>query len=242
MINKYGVDILTGRSLPVTLQGLPRGDSIRQVPHVLDEAARDSLNPTPTQGDKVFIESWGIEQTYYGLYNPSSNPIGAIRAGWYLSGGASFGTVRKLANPINLGPGTRALVAHSEDVDTFFPGLDWFAGQFIASRPMRLSIDLSVRFTYPTSSPTHTNTFLRRSTRQSFGGYTNSRIAGGAVASYSDFTGNISTEVCIDVDDALSVGAEMNGTGQVKSVSDNTNWCTYITIRELPIPPRKTTW
>jgi len=45
-------------------------------------AARDALLPSPVQGDKVFRNDLGYEQTYYGAYG-TANPGGRSAAGWY---------------------------------------------------------------------------------------------------------------------------------------------------------------
>lgn len=49
---------------------------------VADEAARDALYPTPTQGDAVWRNDLNIEQRYYELYSVN-NKGGRSIAGWY---------------------------------------------------------------------------------------------------------------------------------------------------------------
>ena len=46
-------------------------------------AARDIVFPAPVQGDMVWRDDLGALETYYGLYNASSNPGGRDTAGWY---------------------------------------------------------------------------------------------------------------------------------------------------------------
>jgi len=53
---------------------------------VADAAARDVLYPSPVQGNAVFRNDLGVEETYYGLYNASTNPGGRDTAGWYSAG------------------------------------------------------------------------------------------------------------------------------------------------------------
>jgi hypothetical protein len=50
---------------------------------VASSAARDALYPSPIQGQQVFRNDTGLMQTYYGLYNVSTNPGGRSTAGWY---------------------------------------------------------------------------------------------------------------------------------------------------------------
>ena len=45
-------------------------------------AARDALFPAPVQGNRVFRTDLMMEQTYFGLYNSSTNPRGRRVAGW----------------------------------------------------------------------------------------------------------------------------------------------------------------
>jgi hypothetical protein len=43
---------------------------------------RDTLYPTPIQGNSVFRKDLGISQTYYEVYNATTNPGGKATAGW----------------------------------------------------------------------------------------------------------------------------------------------------------------
>jgi hypothetical protein len=52
-------------------------------PVVPSQAARDAKFSSPTQGNTVFREDLGLVETYYGLYNVSTNPGGRDTAGWY---------------------------------------------------------------------------------------------------------------------------------------------------------------
>lgn len=45
-------------------------------------AARDIVFPAPVQGDMVWRDDLGAVETYYGLYNASTNPGGRDVAGW----------------------------------------------------------------------------------------------------------------------------------------------------------------
>ena len=46
-----------------------------------------SYPPSPVLGDKVFRSDKGREETYYTLYNVTTNPGGKTTAGWYQTGG-----------------------------------------------------------------------------------------------------------------------------------------------------------
>jgi len=50
---------------------------------VANQTERDAQYPTPAQGMRVFRTDLGVTQTYYGLYNVSTNPGGRDVAGWY---------------------------------------------------------------------------------------------------------------------------------------------------------------
>lgn len=58
------------------------------VPRVADQTARDALFPSPLQGNAVFRKDKGWEETYYELYNASTNPGGQPIPGWRPTGGA----------------------------------------------------------------------------------------------------------------------------------------------------------
>jgi len=50
---------------------------------VANQSERDAQYPTPGQGMRVYRTDLGVTQTYYGLYNASTNPGGRDVAGWY---------------------------------------------------------------------------------------------------------------------------------------------------------------
>jgi hypothetical protein len=50
---------------------------------VANQSERDAQYPTPGQGMRVYRTDLGLEQTYYGLFNSSTNPGGRDVAGWY---------------------------------------------------------------------------------------------------------------------------------------------------------------
>lgn len=50
---------------------------------VANQTERDAQYPTPAQGMKVYRTDLGLTQTYFGLYNVSTNPGGRDTAGWY---------------------------------------------------------------------------------------------------------------------------------------------------------------
>lgn len=55
-------------------------------PVVANQGERDAKFMTPTQGVQVWRNDLGAVETYYGLYNASTNPGGRDTAGWYTSG------------------------------------------------------------------------------------------------------------------------------------------------------------
>lgn len=56
---------------------------------VASATERDTKFPSPVQGNSVFRNDLGYVQTYYALYNVSTNPGGRTPAGWYDVPGAS---------------------------------------------------------------------------------------------------------------------------------------------------------
>jgi hypothetical protein len=50
---------------------------------VASQSERDAQYPTPGQGMRVYRTDLGVTQTYYGLFNASTNPGGRDAAGWY---------------------------------------------------------------------------------------------------------------------------------------------------------------
>lgn len=53
---------------------------------VANQAERDALYPNPIQGNTVFRQDYGRRETYFGLYNASTNPGGMAVAGWVVEG------------------------------------------------------------------------------------------------------------------------------------------------------------
>ena len=54
-------------------------------PIVANQAERDAKFPTPTQGLQVWRDDLGDVETYFGLYNASTNPGGRDSAGFYVN-------------------------------------------------------------------------------------------------------------------------------------------------------------
>lgn len=57
--------------------------ALRRGMTVASAAERATLFPTPVQGDSVFRNDLGEEETYLAVYNATTNPGGASVAGWY---------------------------------------------------------------------------------------------------------------------------------------------------------------
>lgn len=55
-------------------------------PVVANQGERDAKFMTPTQGLQVWRDDLGAVETYFGLYNSSTNPGGRDTAGWYQTG------------------------------------------------------------------------------------------------------------------------------------------------------------
>lgn len=61
-----------------------RKRAVKSMPAVVATAAeRDAKYMSPTQGLQVWRDDLGAVETYYGLYNSSTNPGGRDTAGWY---------------------------------------------------------------------------------------------------------------------------------------------------------------
>lgn len=70
------------------------GGGSSEVPTTANATTRDAMYPTPQQGNKVFRNDLGFEETYYALYNVSTNPGGKTPAGWYREAGQIIQTVQ----------------------------------------------------------------------------------------------------------------------------------------------------
>jgi hypothetical protein len=71
-------------------------DAVASTVYVRDSTRRDAIFTAPVQGMTVFNNALGWNETYYELYNVSTNPGGATPAGWYPNTGnlpkLSYGT------------------------------------------------------------------------------------------------------------------------------------------------------
>lgn len=74
-------------------------------PNAASQAVRDALYPAPKQGNRVWREDLGWEETYFGTYNVTSNPGGATPAGWYPTQGMMPRFVVSKAATQNIGTG-----------------------------------------------------------------------------------------------------------------------------------------
>lgn len=94
----WGIPVPSGgmQVAPLRVPFQAQGDAIADaldklramsVPSVASTAERAVLFPSPKQGDRVYRKDTAQEETYLGLYNASTNPGGALTAGWYATGG-----------------------------------------------------------------------------------------------------------------------------------------------------------
>lgn len=93
-----GFQIVTSTTRPPTpFSGQPiaetdTGNMLLQTPggyraigiaRVANKDARDALLTAAVQGDVCYRRDLGYEEWYYGAYNATTNPAGALAAGWY---------------------------------------------------------------------------------------------------------------------------------------------------------------
>ena len=79
-------------------------------PVVASSAARDAIFPSPVQGDSVWRSDLGFAQTYYAVYNSSTNTSGRTPAGWY--SGQDGGLVPITPSSIAVGSGTASVASN----------------------------------------------------------------------------------------------------------------------------------
>jgi hypothetical protein len=82
-------------------------------PVVPSQAARDAKFSSPNQGDTVFRNDLGHEETYYGLFNASTNPGGRETAGWYKAQ-TNVGLVPIVPSSVTYVSGTGSVTANGE--------------------------------------------------------------------------------------------------------------------------------
>lgn len=76
-------------------------------PVVANVGERDAKFMTPSQGLQVWRDDLGAVETYFGLYNASTNPGGRDTAGWYINGRAgALVPIRPSTVTIATGTGT----------------------------------------------------------------------------------------------------------------------------------------
>lgn len=99
---------------------------LANVPDVVSSAARDALytgSVTVNQGDTVFRDDLGYNETYFALYNVSTNPGGKTTAGWYPPSGfvPSFPTVAaRTAGMTTLAQGMQSYIRDSNTYWTYY--------------------------------------------------------------------------------------------------------------------------
>lgn len=77
---------------------------------VANVTERGALFPTPVQGQRVWRNDKGWEESYFALYNATTNPAGTSVAGWYpIAGAMPFGRVVR--------SGTAAVISSSAYTD-----------------------------------------------------------------------------------------------------------------------------
>lgn len=74
-------------------------------PVVANQGERDAKFMSPSQGVQVWRDDLGAVQTYFGLYNSSTNPGGRDAAGWYTNG-RSGGLIPIQPSTVTIASGT----------------------------------------------------------------------------------------------------------------------------------------
>lgn len=96
---------------------------LANLPDVVSSAARDALytgSVTVNQGDTVFRDDLGYNETYFALYNVSTNPGGKTTAGWYPPSGfvPSFATVAARTSAITTP--VQGMQSYIQDSNTYW--------------------------------------------------------------------------------------------------------------------------
>ena len=105
---------------------------------VASAAARNSLFPSPVQGNAVFRNDLGYIERYYALYNVSTNPGGLSVAGWYRDLGRGQRAL--------LGTGYRNYAAGGSNVGTAYADLPGITATVTTSGlPVMISTTLTIR-------------------------------------------------------------------------------------------------
>lgn len=117
---------------------------------VADVAARLAKYPSPVQGNRVWRNDLGYEETYYSTYNLTTNPGGRSPAGWYQTTGAQGNSTHFTYSQANVDgsaqyPPLTMNVPNSSDINqaTYYSS-GGFAGVLIA-RPGIYSIMHSIK-------------------------------------------------------------------------------------------------
>jgi hypothetical protein len=128
---------------------------------VANQSERDAQYPTPGQGMRVWRQDIGAEETYYGLYNVSTNPAGRTPAGWYRAD-----TITPFANAAAraavIPSPTEGMVSYLADADTFdfYNGSAWSrlgpSNKFYQASSMNVNPIPVAALTLPNSTQTIT--------------------------------------------------------------------------------------
>ena len=94
-------------------------------------SARNALFPNPVQGNRVFRSDMMYTEVYHGIYNATTNPIGAQVAGWYPIDGNIFAKVVR-SSTAGLGATTYVTV--------FQNGSGAFPGMWDSANPTRITL------------------------------------------------------------------------------------------------------
>ena len=84
---------------------------------VANQTERDAQYPTPGQGMSVYRTDLGVTQTYFGLYNVSTNPGGKTPAGWYSEEGNIFVSDTAAARTARFASPTEGMVSYLNDTN-----------------------------------------------------------------------------------------------------------------------------
>lgn len=111
------------------------------------DTERNSLIPSPSQGNTVLRPDKGWTEQYFGLYDATNNPAGAATAGWYpVSGKLPFVRYSRQGSATIGAASGSAFAWDTLDLGAL-NGITYNAGTFTVQQPGRYRITASVTLT-----------------------------------------------------------------------------------------------
>jgi len=231
-------------TMPGSILGLAVASSINNTPQVASIAERDARFPNPEQGMRIQRADNGTTEQYFNAYNATTNPQGAIAAGWYYVGGPEPTHFRRISadQPItNPGSTNYHKIMWDVEVERFMENVTYANGDFTFSKPARVQYTVQATSS-GAASTTYYNVVLRKSSTAAPTTFVDARTINGQAPPGNFVSSGSTGQISVNAGDILNFSVLTGTNGGVKAFDGPRGFATYVILNIVDTPPRFVTY